>query len=97
MRIRIALVSALAWLATVPAEAARDVFVRDSPESAVATCLRATTAPGLVGMLGPLERRTSPYDLLRVSAGGVSVAATARLGTAATSACGCGERSSRWS
>jgi hypothetical protein len=31
-------------------------------------------------LLGPLERRMSPYDLLRVSAGGVSVAGTARLG-----------------
>jgi hypothetical protein len=80
VRIRLGLVLALALLTTVPAEAARDVFVRDSPRSAVATCLRPTGAPGLVGMLGPLERQTSPYDLLRVDAGGVSVAATARLG-----------------
>jgi hypothetical protein len=75
-----ALVMALALLTAVPAEAARDVVVRDSPRSAVATCVRATGAPGVVGLLGPLERRMSPYDLLRVSAGGVSVAATARLG-----------------
>jgi hypothetical protein len=75
-----ALVMALALLTAVPAEAARDRFVRDSPRSAVATCVRATGAPGVVGLLGPLERRMSPYDLLRVSAGGASVAGTARLG-----------------
>jgi hypothetical protein len=69
VRIRIALLSALALLAAVPAEAARDVVVRDSPGSAVATCLRPTGTPGLVGMLGPLERRMSPYDLLRVTRG----------------------------
>jgi hypothetical protein len=80
VRIRIALVSALALLVTVPAEAARDIVVRDSPRSAVATCLRPTGTPGLVGMLGPLERRMSPYDLLRVSPGGIAITATARLG-----------------
>lgn len=80
MRIRFALVATLALLTAVPAEGARDIVVRDSPRSAVATCLRPTGTPGLVGMLGPLERRMSPYDLLRVSAGGVTVAATARLG-----------------
>jgi hypothetical protein len=80
VRIRLALVLALALLTAVPAEAARDRFVRDSPRSAVATCLRATGAPGVVGLLGPLERRMSPYDLLRVTADGVSVAGTARLG-----------------
>lgn len=80
MRIRIGLVLALTLLTAVPAEAARDRFVRDSPRSAVATCLRPTGAPGLVGLLGPLERGMSPYDLLRVSADGVDVAATARLG-----------------
>jgi hypothetical protein len=78
--IRIGLVLAFALLAAAPAEAARDLFVRDSPRSAVATCLRPTGAPGLIGLLGPLERRMSPYDLLRVSAGGATVAATARLG-----------------
>jgi hypothetical protein len=78
VRIRIALV--LALLATVPVEAARDRFVRDSPRSAVATCLRATGAPGVIGLLGPLESRMSPYDVLRVTSGGVSVAGTARLG-----------------
>jgi hypothetical protein len=76
---RIALLT-LVLLTAVPAEAARDVFVRDSPKSAAATCLRATGAPGLMGLLGPLEGRTFPYDLLRVDAGGVSVAATTRLG-----------------
>lgn len=81
MRIRIALVVTVGLLTAVPAEGARDLFVRDSPRSAVATCLRPTGTPGLVGMLGPLERRMSPYDLLRVSRGGVTVAATARLGT----------------
>jgi hypothetical protein len=80
VRTRFALAVALGLLTAVPAEAARDRFVRDSPRSAVATCLRATGAPGVVGLLGPLERRMSPYDLLRVSAGGVSVAGTARLG-----------------
>jgi hypothetical protein len=80
VRIRIALLSALALLVAVPAEAARDIVVRDSPRSAVATCLRPTGTPGLVGMLGPLERRMSPYDLLRVSPGGITVSATARLG-----------------
>jgi hypothetical protein len=80
VRIRLGLVLALALLTAVPAEAARDVFVRDSPRSAVATCLRPTGAPGLIGLLGPLERGMSPYDLLRVSADGVTVAATARLG-----------------
>jgi hypothetical protein len=80
VRIRIALLSALALLVTVPAEAARDIVVRDSPRSAVATCLRPTGTPGLVGMLGTLERRMSPYDLLRVSPGGITVTATARLG-----------------
>jgi hypothetical protein len=75
-----ALVMALALLTAVPAEAARDLVVRDSPRSAVATCVRATGAPGVVGLLGPLERRMSPYDLLRVSPGGVSVDGTARLG-----------------
>ena len=80
MRFRIALVLALALLTAAPAEAARDVFVRDSPRSAVATCLRPTGAPGLVGLLAPVERRMSPYDLLRISRGGVTVAATARLG-----------------
>jgi hypothetical protein len=80
VRIRIALLAAFVLLAAVPAEAARDVVVRDSPRSAVATCLRPTGTPGLVGMLGPLERRMSPYDLLRMSADGVAVAATARLG-----------------
>jgi hypothetical protein len=78
--IRIGLALAFALLAAVPAEAARDLFVRDSPRSAVATCVRATGAPGVVGLLGALERRMSPYDLLRVSPGGVTVAATARLG-----------------
>ncbi|HEV3377947.1 MAG TPA: hypothetical protein VG126_11780 [Thermoleophilaceae bacterium] len=80
MRIRLAVVLALALLTAVPAEAARDVFVRDSPRSAVATCLRPTGAPGMVGMIGPLRSRMSPYDLLRVSASGVTVAGTARLG-----------------
>jgi hypothetical protein len=80
VRIRIALVVTLALLTAVPAEAARDIVVRDSPRSAVATCLRPTGTPGHVGMLGPLERRMSPYDLLRVSPDGVTVAATARLG-----------------
>jgi hypothetical protein len=32
----------------------RDVAVRDSPRSASAICMRATGAPGLVGLLGPL-------------------------------------------
>ena len=81
MRIRVALVLTLSLLAAVPAEAARDVVVRDSPRAAVATCLRPTATPGLVGLLGPIERRMSPYDLLRVSPDGVAVAATARLGT----------------
>ena len=80
MRIRIGLVLALALLTAVPAEAARDIVVRDSPRAAVATCLRPTGTPGLVGMLGSLERRMSPYDLLRVSPGGITVTATARLG-----------------
>jgi hypothetical protein len=80
VRIRIPFVLALAPLTAVPAEAARDRFFRDSPRSAVATCLRPTGAPGLIGLLGPLERGMSPYDLLRVSADGVSMAATARLG-----------------
>jgi hypothetical protein len=80
VRIRLGLVLALALLTAVPAEAARDRFVRDSPRSAVATCLRAAGAPGVVGLLGPLERRMSPYDLLHVTAGGLSVAGTARLG-----------------
>ena len=80
MRTRLALALTLALLTTVPAEAARDIVVRDSPRFAVATCLRPTGTPGLVGMLGPLERRMSPYDLLRVSADGVTVAATVRLG-----------------
>jgi hypothetical protein len=80
VRIRIGLVLALALLTAVPAEAARDLVVRDSPRSSVATCLRAAGAPGVVGLLGPLERRMSPYDLLRVSPGGITVTATARLG-----------------
>jgi hypothetical protein len=80
VRIRMALVVTLALLAAVPAEAARDIVVRDSPRAAVATCLRATATPGLVGLLGPLERRMSPYDLVRVSPDGVTLAATARLG-----------------
>jgi hypothetical protein len=80
VRLPIALGLAVALLVAVPAEAARDLFVRESPGAAVATCLRPTGAPGLVGLLGPLERRMSPYELLRVSADGVSTAATARLG-----------------
>lgn len=80
MRIRVGLVLTLSLLATVPAEAARDVVVRESPRSAVATCLRPTATPGVVGMLGPLERRMSPYELLRMSPDGVAVAATARIG-----------------
>jgi hypothetical protein len=80
VRLPIALGLTVALLMAVPAEAARDLFVRETPGAAVATCLRPTGAPGLLGLLGPLERRTSPYDLLRVSADGVSTAATARLG-----------------
>jgi len=80
VRFRIALVLTLALLTAVPAEAARDVVVRDSPRAAVATCLRSAGAPGFAGLLAPLERRMSPYDLMRVTAGGVTVAATARLG-----------------
>jgi hypothetical protein len=80
VRIRIPFVLALALLTAVPAEAARDRFVRESSRSAVATCLRPTGAPGLIGLLGPLERGMSPYELLRVSADGATVAATARLG-----------------
>jgi hypothetical protein len=80
VRLPIALGLTVALLMAVPAEAARDLFVRESPGAAVATCLRPTGAPGLVGLLGPLERRIAPYDLLRVSADGVSTAATARLG-----------------
>jgi hypothetical protein len=80
VRIRIPFVLVLALLTAVPAEAARDRFVRDSPRSAVATCLRPTGAPGVIGLLGPLERGMSPYELLRVSADGATVAATARLG-----------------
>jgi hypothetical protein len=79
IRIGLAL-PALALLAAVPAQAARDSFVRDSPGAAVATCLRPSGAPGVVGLLGPLERRMSPYDVLRVSADGAAVVATARLG-----------------
>ena len=80
MRVRVALVAALPLLTAVPAHAARDTFVRDSPRSAVATCLRPAGAPGVVGLLGPLERRMSPYDVLRVSTDGAAVVATARLG-----------------
>jgi hypothetical protein len=78
--IRIALVPALALLAVVPAEAARDVVVRDSPRSEAATCLRPAGPPGMVGLIGAVRSRMSPYELLRVSATGVTVAGTARLG-----------------
>jgi hypothetical protein len=80
VRIRVALVAALLLLTAGPARAARDTFVRESPGSAVATCLRPAGAPGVAGLLGPLERRMSPYDVLRVSADGAAVLATARLG-----------------
>jgi hypothetical protein len=80
VRIRTGLAVALALTCALPAHAARDLVVRDSPRSAVATCLRATGAPGLVGLLAPLERRMSPYDLLRVSEQGAEVVGTARLG-----------------
>jgi hypothetical protein len=80
VRIRIALAATLGLLAAAPAEAARDIIVRDSARAAVATCLRPTGTPGLVGMLGALESRMSPYDLLRVSPGRVTLEATARLG-----------------
>jgi hypothetical protein len=81
VRIRLGLALTIALLAAVPAEAARDLFVRESPRSAAATCLRAAGPPGMVGLIGPVRSRMSPYDLLRVSATGVTVAGTARLGT----------------
>ena len=80
MRIRIGLALTLALLTAVPADAARDVFVRDSPRSGAATCLRPAGPPGMVGLIGAVRSRMSPYELLRVSATGVALAGTARLG-----------------
>lgn len=81
MRIRIGLALTVAMLAAVPAEGARDVFVRDSPRSEAATCLRPAGPPGMVGLIGAVRSRMSPYDLLRVSATGGTLAGTARLGS----------------
>ena len=61
MRFRIALVLTLALLTAVPAEAARDFVVRDSPRAAVATRLRSAGAPGFAGLLAPIERRIDEY------------------------------------
>jgi hypothetical protein len=70
-----------AAIPATPASAVwRDVLTRDSPRSAIATCVRATGTPGQLGLLGPLERRTAPYDLLRVAPDGVARTDTVRLG-----------------
>jgi hypothetical protein len=58
----------------------RDVAVRDSPRSAIASCLRATGAPGLVGLLGPLEGKVFRYDLLRAASDSITPTAGVSLG-----------------
>jgi hypothetical protein len=78
VRARIAVAATLALLATAPPAAAwSERTVRESPGGAVATCLRDTGVPGVVGLLGRLERRMSPYELLRASGDRL---ATVRLG-----------------
>jgi hypothetical protein len=70
-----------AFVSAPPAAAVwRDVAVRDSPRAAIATCVRATGQPGLIGLLGPLEPHHAPYDLLRVTPDGITRAARVRLG-----------------
>jgi hypothetical protein len=57
------LLAAIAIL-LVPVQAASADAVRDAPTPGVATCLRATGAPGELTALGPLTRTTSSIDVL---------------------------------
>jgi hypothetical protein len=76
---------ALLWLllaAAVPDDgrAWSEVALRSSPAGEVATCLRDGGAGGLVQLLGPLERRSSPMDVLSVSDGAIDLVGRVALG-----------------
>src|SRR3954451_23595231 len=63
--------SALAWVQRLE---------RDSPRNAVATCLRSAGVPGTLGLLGPLGRHVSSYDVLDTDAAGFRLRARLRPG-----------------
>jgi hypothetical protein len=78
------LVGGLAAVALALAPAAAlgwaERVVRESPRGSVAACLRSAGDGRTIGMLAPLERRMSPYDLFRVDGGGLEPAGQVRLG-----------------
>ena len=82
---RARLLVALLWLllaAAVPDDgrAWSEVALRSSPSDEVATCLRDGDAGGLLQLLGPLERRSSPMDVVRVSDGAIDLVGRVALG-----------------